>query len=103
MRILEPALELGREAFECPRLLVDRARKTTRNRVDQNHRGQVAVRQNVRPDRNRIGGKMLDDAFVEASNRAESSVSFSSSASSSPPSWVSWPTCGVSATTRWSG
>src|SRR6476469_9980689 len=65
VRILEPALELGREALECTRLLGDRARKTTRNRVDQDHRGQVAVRENVRPDRNRIGGEMLDDALVE--------------------------------------
>src|SRR5580765_1874628 len=66
VRILEPALELGREALECTRLLGDRARKTARYRVDQNHRGQVAIRENVRPDRNRVRGEMLDNALVEA-------------------------------------
>ena len=34
--------------------------------IDEHHRGQLATGQDVRPDRDRIAGQVLDDALVEA-------------------------------------
>src|SRR5262249_18286320 len=65
VRVLEPAAELGREALELAGSLGERAGKPPRDRVDEHHRGKVAVRENVRPDRERVGAEVLDDPLVE--------------------------------------
>ena len=78
-------------------------REPPRHRVCDDHRGQLTAREDVRPDRDRVGREVLEDALVEALEPAESSVRCSSPASSSTTPWSSWRPCGVSATTRWVG
>jgi len=50
LRVLEAAFKLGGEALERTRLLLDRSGQPARDRVDEHHRGEVAVREDVRPD-----------------------------------------------------
>jgi hypothetical protein len=64
--ILEPAPERGREALELPGSLGERAGKPSRDRVEQKHRRQVAVREDVRPHRELVRREVLHDALVEA-------------------------------------
>jgi hypothetical protein len=66
VRVFEPAVEGGREALVLPRALGQRARQTTCDRVEQDHRGQLASREDVRPDRDRIAAETFDDPLVEA-------------------------------------
>src|SRR5438552_2611330 len=66
VRVLESPAELGRERLELARPLGERARKPTRDRVEEHHGGQVAVGEDVWPERDRVGAEVLDDPFVEA-------------------------------------
>ena len=66
VRVLELAVEVDRERLELARALGQRAGQAARDRVDEHHRRQVAVREHVRPDRDRVGAEVLDDALVEA-------------------------------------
>src|SRR5581483_5075077 len=54
VRILEAAAELGGEALELAGALRERARQPAGNRVEDEHCRQIAVREDVRPDRDRI-------------------------------------------------
>src|SRR5689334_1452141 len=65
VRVLEPAAELLAEALELAAPLGERTRQPARHRVEQDHRGQVAVREDVRTDRDGIAREMLDDPLVE--------------------------------------
>src|SRR5207247_1086637 len=66
MGILETAVKLGGEALERSRLLFDRSGKPASDRVDENHCRKISVREDIGPDRDRVGGKMLDDTLVES-------------------------------------
>src|SRR5262249_40753228 len=66
LRVLETAPELGREALQLAGPLGQRAREVPRDRVENDHRRQVSVREDIRADGDRVGGEMLDDALVEA-------------------------------------
>ena len=46
--------------------LAERAGEPPRDRVEQHHRGQLAAGEDVRADRDGVGGDVLDDALVEA-------------------------------------
>jgi hypothetical protein len=94
VRILEPAFELGGEALEGAGLLLDRTGQPARDRVDEHHRRQVAVRQDVRADRDRVEARCCTTRSSKPSNRADKSVRRSSPASSSTTSCVNWRPCG---------
>ena len=64
--ILQTTVELGGKALERTRFLPDRSGQPARDRVDEDHRRKVAVRQHVRPDRDRVRREMLHDALVES-------------------------------------
>ena len=66
MRVLEPALELGREALVLARSFGERARQPPGDRVEQHHRRQLAAGEDVRADRDRVGREVRDDPLVEA-------------------------------------
>jgi hypothetical protein len=66
MRVLEPAPELVGEALDLAGSLGERPGEAARHSVEEHHRRQVAVREDVRPDRDRVGREMLDDPLVEA-------------------------------------
>ena len=66
VRVLEAAAELLREALELAGALGEGAGQPPGDRVEQHHRRQIAVREDVRADRDRVGREMLDDALVEA-------------------------------------
>src|SRR5438132_1429440 len=66
MGILESAAELGREALELAGSLGEGAGQAPGHGVQHHHRRQVAVREDVRPDRDRVAREMLDDPLVEA-------------------------------------
>ena len=66
MRVLKAATQLLGERLELARSLAQRARQAARDRVDEHHRRQVSVREDIGADRDRIGGKVLHDPLVEA-------------------------------------
>src|SRR5205807_9232350 len=67
MRVLEPALELDREALDEPGVRrAERTRKPPRDRVHHHHCRQLAPGKNVRPDRDRVAGEMCEHTLVEA-------------------------------------
>ena len=66
MRVLEPTAELVGERLVLARALRERPRQPPRDRVDEDHRREVAVREDVGADGDRVGGEVLDDALVEA-------------------------------------
>ena len=80
--ILQTAVELGGETLERSRLLLDRSGQPARDRVDENHRRKIAVREDVGPDRDRVGREMLqtlaerkfpvDEIIALASERSSS-------------------------------
>ena len=87
VRVLEAAFELGGEALLArPTPRSERARQPTRDRVQEHHRRQLAAREDVRADRDRIRGQMLDDALVEALEPRGEQRHVSSPASSSTSS-----------------
>ena len=57
VRVLESAAELVGERLELARALAERAGQPSRDRVDEHHRGQVAVREHVRADRDRVASR----------------------------------------------
>ena len=65
VRVLKPAAELGGERLELAGAFGERARQPPRDRVEEDHRRQVAVREDVRADRDRVGREVLDDPLVE--------------------------------------
>src|SRR5215210_851412 len=55
VRILEAAFEAGRERLLVARSLAQRSREPPRDRIDHDHRRQLPSRENIRPDRDRVG------------------------------------------------
>ena len=88
------AFERRREALHRAALLADRPGKPPCDRVQQHHRRQLAAGEDVRADRDGVGGDVLEDALVEALEAGRERVSASSSASSSTRAWSSWRPCG---------
>src|SRR5438874_10747649 len=66
VRVLEAAAELLGEALELAGALRERAREAPRDRVDEHHRREVAVREDVPADRDRVRAQVLDDSRVES-------------------------------------
>ena len=66
VRVLEPAVERGREALHLARAFGERARKPARDRVDERERRNLAAREDVRADRDDVGAEMIEDPLVEA-------------------------------------
>src|SRR3954467_11390942 len=54
VRVLKLSAELGRERLQLPRALRERTRQAARDRIDEHHRRQVAVREYVWADRDRV-------------------------------------------------
>ena len=104
VRVLEPAVELGREALDPRRLLAaSRAGQEPRDGVDDDHRGSSPPERTYGPIEIASEQRWTRIRSSKPSKRAESSVSRSSPASSSTTCWSSGRPCGVSATTRWLG
>src|SRR5581483_7753992 len=66
VRMLERAAQARRERLELARSLGERTRQPPRDRVDDDHRRQVPVREDVGTDGDRVVAQVLDDAIVEA-------------------------------------
>ena len=66
VRVLETAVELGREALVLAGALGERARQAPGDRVEEHHRGQLAAGEHVRADRDGVGAEAADDPVVEA-------------------------------------
>jgi hypothetical protein len=98
VRILEPAAELLREALELARALGERASRATASR--STIAGRSPLERTYGPIEIASLQRCWTIRWSKPSNRADSSVSVSSSASSSTISCVSGRPCGVSATTR---
>jgi hypothetical protein len=64
--VLEAAGKLGGEALLPPAFLSDRAGEQAGDRVDEHHGGKLAAGEHVGPDRDRVGGDVLENSFVEA-------------------------------------
>src|SRR4029079_19815677 len=65
VRVLEAAAELGGERFDLSRALGEGARQPAGDRVEDDHRREVAVREDVGADGDGIRGEVFDDALVE--------------------------------------
>jgi hypothetical protein len=67
VRVLQAAAQFCRKALDSAGLgRAERARQPAGNRVDQNHRRQLAAGEHVRPDRDRIRGEVREHTLVEA-------------------------------------
>ena len=93
-----------RRLSSSPEPSLQRAGQPPRDRVEQHHRRQVAAGEDVRPDRDRVGGEVLHDPLVEAleARREQRQPLLLAPAPRRLPA-SSWRPCGVSATTRCSG
>ena len=66
VRVLEAPVQRGREALHLARAFSERAGKPAHHRIDYCESGNLAARENVRADRDRVGAEMIEDALVEA-------------------------------------
>ena len=106
VRVLEPAVELGARSSRLARTPRCRARPGSRRAIasTQHHRRQLAAGEDVRADRDRVRGEVLDDPLVEAlePRREQRQRAPRPRAPRRPPASSCRP-CGVSAITRCSG
>jgi hypothetical protein len=64
--VLEPSIERDREALVLARAVGQGAGHPAGDRVEHDHRRQLATGEDVRTDRDRVGTKLRDDPLVEA-------------------------------------
>jgi len=66
VRVLDSTIERFAEALVLTGAVRECARKPPRDCIDENHRRELTPGENVRPDRDRGGAEVIDDARIEA-------------------------------------